>query len=121
MHVRGSKTDQLGKGAILCIGQVNNITCPVSNVVKFLAIRPKVQGPLLCHVNGQSLTKYQFSQVLDNVLKRVGVEGRYRVHSFRIGTATAAFEQGCLEEIIMEAGRWKSKSYKSYIRCPLST
>lgn len=72
-------------------------------------------------MNGQPLTRYQFSQVLDKVLKLVGVEGRYRAHSFRIGAATAAFEQGCLEEIIMEAGRWKSKSYKSYIRCPLST
>ena len=121
VHVRGSKTDQLGKGATLYIGQVNNITCPVSNVGKFLSIRPKVQGPLLCHANGQPLTRYQFSQVLDKVLKLVGVEGRYRAHSFRIGAATAAFEQGCLEEIIMEAGRWKSKSYKSYIRCPLST
>ena len=55
------------------------------------------------------------------MLKLVGVEGRYRTHSFRIGAATAAFEEGCLEVIIMEAGRWKSKSYKSYIRCPLST
>ena len=69
----------------------------------------------------QPLTRYQFSQVLDKVLKLVGVEGRYRVQSFRIGAATAAFEQGCLEEIIMEAGRWKSKSFKSYIQCPLST
>ena len=58
VHVRGSKTDQLGKGATLCICQVNNITCPVSNEGKFLAIRPKVHGPLLCHMNGQPLTRY---------------------------------------------------------------
>ena len=69
-------------------------------------------------MNGQALTRYQFSQVLDKVLKLVGVEGRYRDHSFRIGAATAAFEQGYLVESIMEAGRWKSMSY---IRCPLST
>ena len=89
VQVKGSKTDQLGKGATLYI----NITCPVSNKGKFLSIRPKVQGPLLCHANGQPLTRYQFSQVLDKVLKLVGVEGRYRAHSFRIGAATAAFEQ----------------------------
>ena len=76
MNVRGPKTDQLGKKATLCIGQVNNITCPVSNVGKFLAIRPKVKGSLLCHVDGQPLTRYQFSQVLDKVIKLVGVEGR---------------------------------------------
>ena len=61
VHVRGSKTDQLGKGATLCIGQVNNITRPVSNVGKLLAIRPKIQGPLLCLVNGQPLTRFELS------------------------------------------------------------
>ena len=49
-------------------------------------------------MNRQPLTRYQFSQVLDKVLKLVGVEGRYRVQSMRIGAATAAFEQGYLEE-----------------------
>ena len=68
----------------------------ISNVGKFLAISSKTQGPFLCHVNGQALTRYRFSKVLDKVLKLVGVEGRNRDHSFRIGVATAAFEQGYL-------------------------
>ena len=62
-------------------------------------------------MNGQPLTRNQFSLVLDKVLKLVGVEGSYRAHSFRIGATTAAFEQGCLKEDV----RWKLKSYKSHI------
>ena len=70
------------------------------------------------HSGGKALTRYQFSSVLEKSLNALGVHGRFKAHSFRIGAATAAFEAGCSPDAIMQAGRWKSKVHKAYIRCP---
>lgn len=119
LTIRRSKTDQLGSGVVLSIPKVGGIVCPVHNLIEFLAIRPKFQGPLYCHFGGKCLTRYQFTSVLKKALCCIGLpSGRYNSHSFRIGAATAAAIAGHREEVIQQAGRWRSGAFKSYIRIP---
>lgn len=122
LYLSHSKTDQAGKGITIMIPSVPALSCPVTNLRAFLQDRPNVPGPLFCHFNGQPLTRYQFSSVLHKTLKCLGFDSsRYRTHSFRIGAATTAAMAGHSQEVIQNAGRWKSQAYKSYIRCPLTT
>jgi hypothetical protein len=43
-------------------------------------------------------------------------ENDYNTHSFRIGAATHASKMGKCDDEIMTMDRWKSDSYKRYIR-----
>lgn len=117
LKLRYSKTDQCGKGVQIKLQRSESGVCPVNNMIQYLAIRPKVQGPLFCHFNGKPLTRYQFSAVLKKVLVVCNVNyQQYKSHSFRIGAATSADKQGHSVETIKIAGRWSSEAYRSYIR-----
>jgi hypothetical protein len=121
LTIRYSKNDQCGKGVTLCIQSVNSIACPVTCLADFLAVRPNSEGPLFCHLDMSTLSRYQFSAVLFKATKLLGYQNcNFKAHSFRIGAATTAHELGIDQESIQEAGRWKSKVYKSYIRCPIT-
>lgn len=119
--LRFSKTDQLGKSATLLFyrSQQKQI-CPVTLLKEFLQVRPKVPGPLFCHFDGQPVTRYQFTSILNKVVKFIesplssGVKG----HSFRIGAATLASAQNISDSDIKQMGRWseQSVSYSRYIR-----
>lgn len=114
-----SKTDQGGRGTVIVIKDKESNTGPglVSILEKYLRIRPKTLGPLLCHVNGKALTQYQFSSVLAKALTAAGIDARgYKSHSFRIGAASDASASGISDSEIQAKGRWKSQAYKSYIR-----
>ena len=118
VKINSSKSDQHRRGVTLTIDRVESILCPVRCLHDYLIVRCKTGGPLFVHAGGKALTRYQFSSVLEKSLNALGVHGRFKAHSFRIGAATAAFEAGCSPDAIMQAGRWKSKVYKAYIRCP---
>ena len=118
--LRFSKTDQLGKSAKLLFypSQEAHI-CPVSLTKQFLKVRPKVQGPLFCHFDGQPVTRYQFSSILNKVVKFIGspLSQGIKCHSFRIGAATLATAQCVADSDIKSMGRWseQSTSYSRYI------
>ena len=115
--LRYSKTDQSGKGVTLTLSQTDTSICPVKSTKAFLAVRPKLDGPLLCHLNGKTLTRYQFSAVLKKALTCLSVNyGYYKAHSFRIGAATTASKLGHSVETIKQAGRWSSDAYRLYIK-----
>ena len=118
--LRYSKTDQLGQGTTLKISKLPGITCPVSSLIYYLSMRPKVSGPLLCHLNGKPLTRHQFSAILQKALTAIGPHLRnYKSHSFRLGAATTAAQQGWSIDKIKESGRWASDAYKHYIQHPV--
>lgn len=116
VNLRFSKTDQLGKGTVLKISKTGSSICPVIILRQYLRQRPKVAGPLFCHFDGKPLTRYQFSSVLQKVIKLINPQLQgFRSHSFRIGAATRAAQLGWPIEKIKEAGRWASEAYRSYI------
>lgn len=113
-----SKTDQAGKGTLLTISkQTDQVICPVVLVNSYLKSRPNFQGPLFCHFNGKPLTRFQVVSVLKRSISFLGINDKgYSSHSFRIGAATSMSQQGISDNLIMQAGRWKSNVYKEYIR-----
>ena len=63
-----------------------------------------------------ALTMFQFCSVLNKTLKAFNSNlSGYKSHSFRLGAATRAAQQGWSAERIKEAGRWASDAYKGYI------
>lgn len=117
VFIRYSKTDQTGRGVTLHVKGTNKRTCPVRALVKFTQVRAFASGsgkngPLFCHIDGSSLTRYQFSAVLKKALGVIGGDySRYQSHSFRIGAATTAAAMGLSVDEIKRAGRWRSDAF----------
>jgi hypothetical protein len=112
-----SKTDQYGYAATVEIKENKSSICPVYLLKKYMSQRTKLNGPLFCHYSGKPVTRYQFSSVLNKALTFMGIGNlMIRSHSFRIGAASSHFEKGISEAEIKKLGRWKSNTYKGYIR-----
>jgi integrase len=118
MRLRFSKADQTGKGATITLKKQHNpLICPVRALEAFLSARPSLPGPLLCHFNGQPLSRYQFSAILKKALCVLNPQlHNYSSHSFRLGAATTAAKLGWSAEKIKELGRWSSDVYKVYVQ-----
>lgn len=118
VNIRYSKTDQKGYNSTLIITQLTNSEmCPVKALSKCMKVRPTSTDYLFCHSNGTPLTRYQFCAVLRHCIKFLGLNANsYKSHSFRIGAATQASLNAVDDESIKAMGRWKSQSYKKYIR-----
>ena len=89
----------------------------ISAMIVYLNMRPNIQWPLFCHLNGKFLTRYQFHSILSAALRFLNYDVQKKTtHSFRIGAATFAFINGKTENEIKTVGRWNSATYKRYIR-----
>jgi hypothetical protein len=73
VHIAFSKTDQEGKGTLICIQGNNTAACLVLLLQRFLLQGPNVTGALFCHANGKPITRYQFSAVLRKALISAGL------------------------------------------------
>ena len=117
VRIRGSKTDQGGKGQTIKMNSTGKALCPILSYEQFIKRRPNLPGPLFCHLNGTPLTRAQFSSILKKSLAFLQIDyGKYNTHSFRIGAATTAAMVGCSTDVIMAAGRWKSKAVQAYVK-----
>ena len=116
--LHSSKTDQFGHQTKLELSKHDlGLVCPVLNMVRYLKVRPKIDGLLFCHLNSKPLTRYQVSSMIKKAVRFLGLnENDYNTHSFRIGAATSAALMGKSNEEIMDLGRWNSMSFKKYIR-----
>ena len=95
VHLKRSKTDQLGKGVDVFIGRTDCPLCPVQAVLNFIAAWGVDQGPFLKFKNGNPLTKATFTQHIRAALQAIRLpESQCAGHSFRIGTATTAASAG---------------------------
>ena len=117
VRIRFSKVDQVGKGSSVQLAKTGHpLVCPVLATSRFLAIRPKFQGPLLCHNDGSPLTRYQFSAILRRAVGIFNPElTAYTSHSFRLGAASSAAKWGWSVEQIKQSGRWASNTYRLYV------
>ena len=56
---------------------------------------------------------------LRSTLNKAGIDSsKFSGHSFRIGAASVAAARGVEDSTIQTLGRWKSESFKRYIRMP---
>ena len=117
IHLRHSKTDQLGAGQYIHLGRTNDALCPVSAILSYMAIRPCTTNKLFVFQDGSLLTRHRLVLHLREAIAAIGLDpGAFAGHSFRIGAASTAAAAGVPESLIQQAGRWKSEAFRAYIR-----
>ena len=90
--------------------------CPVKATDAYLNSRGPEQDYFFCAYSSP-LTKYQFWNLTDMALHKVGVQDvKFGAHSFRFGTASTAAALGYHHEDIKQIGQWASSAYHRYIR-----
>ena len=69
--------------------------CPVQSFLDYLTLRGTENGPLFINEDGSPILRSEFSIKLCSIIRLCGLDPtRYKGHSFRIGAATYAAEQG---------------------------
>ena len=91
--------------------------CPVTGLLQYCKLRGDRPGPLFCHADNSPLSVHQFNSELQRCLTYCGLDtSRYKSHSFRIGGACHAADNGYSDAQIRALGRWKSDAFKVYLR-----
>ena len=119
IHLRVSKTDQLGRGVDVYVGKTGCTLCPVAAVLAYMVLRGADQGQFFKFKDGQPLTKTKFIKHVRSALLQAGLPySSFAGHSFRIGAATSAAKVGLEDSQIRMLGRWNSAAFLTYIRTP---
>lgn len=91
--------------------------CPVTIMLEYLNIRGHQPGPLFVSSWDQAVSRDMFVDFLSKALVHCRLDpSRYKGHSFRIGAASHAAEQGYSDAQIRIMGRWKATVFLKYIR-----
>ena len=86
-------------------------------LLDYCGMRGAAPGPLFCECDLRPVTISSFNTELKRCLVFCGLDtSRYKGHSFRIGAATHASEQGFSDSQIRKLGRWQSDAFKTYLR-----
>ena len=76
-------------------------------------------GLLFCLADGSAVKTEVFTRQLKGALAFCDLDcSTYNLHSFCIGAASLAAENGMSDVQIWGLGRWKSDAFKLYIRSP---
>ena len=119
IKIKQSKTDPFRKGIDLFIGKTGSSLCPVSAILNYLCTRGMGDGPLFRYIDGRVLTRQRFVTAVKAGLDKAGIDcSKYSGHSFRIGAATTAAQNGMEDSIIKTLGRWESLAYLQYVKIP---
>ncbi len=117
VRIKASKTDPFRQGVTIVVGTTSNELCPVTAVLSYMLARGSGAGPLFTWRDGRFLTRESFVAAVRRALEEAGLVARnYAGHSFRIGAATTAAQQGVQDSLIRTLGRWESSAYTRYIR-----
>ena len=84
----------------------------------YLQRRGNDSGPLIRFVDKSPLTREKLNSRLQRIIAAGGWQGRYTLHSFRVGAATTAASLGFPDYLIKALGRWSSEAYQVYIKLP---
>ena len=91
--------------------------CPVNYLQRYCSMRGTTPGALFCFADGSPVKTSHFTQQLRQALNFCGLDSsKYKSHSFRIGAASSAANNGLSDAQIRHLGRWKSDAFKLYIR-----
>ena len=81
----------------------------------YLETRRNHQDPLFIHFDRNPLTFSQFSHIMKQELRILGLPlAAFSPHSLRIGAATSAAMHGLSNTDIQALGRWKLAAFKLY-------
>ena len=127
--IRGSKGDQLRKGAVIShvrVGSPKHMGAGGGAVDLMLGLMSwylflSSSAPLVAYGSGggrwSMRTKQQATVTLREVVALAGVRAdEYALHSLRIGDATHLSAGGASQETLQREGRWASDAYKVYVR-----
>ena len=96
--------------------------CPVTALLQYTRLRGDRSGPLFCNADFSPVSLHQFNTELQRCLTYCGLDlSRYKSHSFRIGGACHAADNGFSDAQIRALGRWKSDAFKVYLRSEILT
>ena len=122
VRIKASKTDPFRRGVSVYLGSSGSDLCPVAAVLDYMIRRGKAEGPFYTYANGDYLSRDRFVRDVRLALEAAGLNcSLYAGHSFRIGAATTAAQQGIQDSLIKTIGRWESSAYTVYIRTPRET
>ena len=97
--------------------QPGSACCPVKALQSFCTLCGSRPGSLFTLADGSSVSTHHFSQALNHCLTLCRLDNsHYKPHSFRIGAASFAADQGYTDAQIRGLGRWKSDAFKVYLR-----
>ena len=125
IHIRRSKTDQFGEGAVKALPYFDNSQyCPVLSLKKWIEVSNIKSGPLFRRFSKGSklmenrLTDQTVALLIKNYLKFAGIDSEnYSGHSLRSGFATSAAESGAEERSIMAmTGHKSTEMVRRYIK-----
>jgi integrase len=117
LSLPSSKTDPFRRGVLLTIAAADDDACPVRSLRRLLERYPtsSLSAPLFFTSPTQCFTRDFVIDTLREQLRKLGIDGHYSGHSFRRGAATWARIAGLSEEIML-LGRWKSDSWRLYVK-----
>ncbi len=113
LNLPRSKRDQFGKGCCILLARSDCTLCPVAALMSYVNMRGSSPGPLFRFSDGSPLSRSKLFHSLQKLLSIAGWQGRYTLHSFRVGAATTAASLGFPAHVIQALGRWSSGAYKS--------
>ena len=121
VYIKCSKTDPFRQGCFIYLGRGHSSICPIASLMAYLHLCGPTPGPFFVHQDGQPLSRAQLSHFLQSTLSAAGIPGSFSGHSFQIGAATTAAQQGLPDHLIKIMGRWYSNAYQQYIRSPVQS
>ena len=93
--------------------------CPVAAMADYIAVQGTTPGPLFRFQDGSGLHRRQLVTAVCSALADQGFNAsRYCGHSFHIGAAITAAQNGIADCTIKMFGRWESSAYQLYVRTP---
>lgn len=119
IHIRSSKTDQIGAGVFRSMKASGEALCVVQSIKEVYALGREMEdtAPLFLTPMGIMITREMVSDVLKQAARDLGDPiDEYSSHSLRRGGATALYSKGYSREEIMYMGRWKSDTWLRYAK-----
>jgi hypothetical protein len=119
IHIRSSKTDQIGAGAFRAMKISGETLCVVKAMQEIYALGLTLEdsAPLAMMPDGVTITRDMISELLKEAAEELGEPiDEFSSHSLRRGGATALYSKGYSREEIMYMGRWKSDVWLRYAK-----
>ena len=119
IHIRSSKTDQVGVGAFRSMKCSGETLCVVKTFQQVYELGADMEdtAPFLMTPSGLMITRGMVSDILKSAAKDLGDPlDEYSSHSLRRGGATALYSKGYSRESIMYLGRWRSDTWLRYAK-----